>query len=72
MFRIFFALIGICNTGTVNDHIRTVDGTKVDHFIRIGDVQFIKVCVQSLDLHRVKYIIQCTADLSTCTCNPYF
>ena len=72
MFRVLLTLIGICDTGAVDDHIRTVNGTEVDHFICVCDIQLIKVCVQSLDLHWIQNIIQCPSDLSVGTYDPYF
>ena len=35
-----------------------VDGTEVDHFICVCDIQLIKICVQSLDLHWIQNIIE--------------
>ena len=53
MRRLCFAKLYIGKCHTVDDHVRTVDLTETEHFIGLGDVKLILICIQSFNFQRV-------------------
>ena len=70
--RLLLAKLYVCDRSTVDDHIRTVDLSKMKNFVCFCNIKRIFVCIQNFNFQRIQHFINCLANLAFRSYDPYF